>query len=114
MPDRLWKRGDRITLRYVGHSHRTVPGRPGVLQGWPYIVAEDKPSLVALWMPVGTRMKETFEQLGVWTLGWSPCAEGSNRNRIQSGSALPSRRPGCGGLPETAPTQWPRRLSQPV
>ena len=36
-------------------------------------------------------LSETFEQLGVWTLGWSPCAEGSNRNRIQSGSALPSR-----------------------
>ena len=57
MPDRLWNRGDRITLRYVGHSHRTVPGRPGVLQGWPYIVVEDKPGLLGLWIPVGTRMK---------------------------------------------------------
>ena len=57
MADRPWEQGDRITLRYVGHSHRIVPGRPGVLQGWPYIVVEDTPELLALWMPVGTRMK---------------------------------------------------------
>ena len=57
MTDRRWQRGDRITMRYVGHSHRHVQGRPGVLQGWPYVVVEDKANLLALWMPVGTRMK---------------------------------------------------------
>ena len=57
MVDRLWNRGDLITLRYVGHAHRTVRGRPGVLQGWPYIVVEDTPNFLALWMPVGARMK---------------------------------------------------------
>ena len=57
MADRRWQRGDRITMRYVGHSHRHVPGRSGVLQGWPYVVVEDTPDLLALWMPVGTRMK---------------------------------------------------------
>ncbi len=51
MADRLWERGDWITLRYVGHSHRTVPGRPGVLQGWPYIVVEDSPELLTSWTP---------------------------------------------------------------
>ena len=28
-----------------------------MLQGWPYVVVEDTPSLLALWMPVGARMK---------------------------------------------------------
>ena len=28
-----------------------------MLQGWPYIVVEDTPSLLALWIPVGARMK---------------------------------------------------------
>jgi len=52
-----WQRGDQITMRYVGHSHRHVRGRPGVLQGWPYVVVKDTPDMLALWMPVGTRMK---------------------------------------------------------
>ena len=52
-----WQRGDQITMRYVGHAHRRVRGRPGVLQGWPYVVVQDTPDLLALWMPVGTRMK---------------------------------------------------------
>jgi hypothetical protein len=52
-----WQRGDQITMRYVGHFHRHVRGRPGVLQGWPYVVVEDTPDMLALWMPVGTRMK---------------------------------------------------------
>ena len=57
MADHLWQRGDQITMRYVGHSHRYVPGKPGVLQGWPYVVVEDTPSLLALWIPIGARMK---------------------------------------------------------
>lgn len=56
MPDR-WRPGDVITLRYVGHSDFHVRGRPGLLQGWPYVVVEDSEDLLALWMPVGTRMK---------------------------------------------------------
>ena len=44
-------------MRYEGHSHRHVRGRPGVLQGWPYVVVEDTPDMLALWMPVGTQMK---------------------------------------------------------
>lgn len=28
-----------------------------MLQGWPHIVVKDTPKLLALWMPVGTRMK---------------------------------------------------------
>ena len=28
-----------------------------MLRGWPYVVVEDTPSLLALWMPVGARMK---------------------------------------------------------
>ena len=57
MADHRWLRGDQITVRYVGHSHRYVPGRPGVLMGWPYVVVEDTPSLLALWMPIVARMK---------------------------------------------------------
>ena len=57
MEDHRWQRGDRITVRYVGHAHRYVPARPGVLQGWPYVVVEDTPSLLALWMPVGAWME---------------------------------------------------------
>ena len=57
MVDDRWQRGDQITARYVGHSHRYVPGRSGILQGWPYVVVEDTPSLLALWMPIGARMK---------------------------------------------------------
>jgi hypothetical protein len=57
MVGRRWQRGDQITMRYVGHAHRRVRGRPGVLQGWPYVVVEDTADILALWMPVGTRMK---------------------------------------------------------
>jgi hypothetical protein len=56
MPER-WSPGDSITLRYVGHSDGQVPGKPGVLQGWPYLVVADGPDLLALWMPAGTRIK---------------------------------------------------------
>ena len=28
-----------------------------MLQGWPYVVVEDTPNLLALWMPIGARMK---------------------------------------------------------
>jgi hypothetical protein len=52
-----WNPGDHITLRYVGHHDGRTRDRPGVLQGWPYIVAHDTPDLLALWMPVGTRMR---------------------------------------------------------
>lgn len=53
-----WAPGDCITLRYVGHALRDR-GRneAGLLQGWPYVVVQDTPSLLALWMPVGTHMK---------------------------------------------------------
>lgn len=54
--DERWKPGDEITLRYVGHSDVTEPGRPGLLVGYPYVVAEDREDLLALWMPVGTSM----------------------------------------------------------
>lgn len=50
----LWAPGDEITLRYVGHSDGTVPQKPGLLVGYPYIVAEDRPDLLALWIPIGT------------------------------------------------------------
>lgn len=56
MPDR-WQPGERVTLRYVGHSHGSEAGKPGLLQGWPYLVVEDSHDWLALWMPVGTRMK---------------------------------------------------------
>ena len=52
-----WSPGERVTLRYVGHSRRDAPDTPGLLQGWPYRVVQDEPDLLALWMPVGTRMK---------------------------------------------------------
>jgi hypothetical protein len=51
-----WRPGDIVTLRYTGHSDGAVIGKPGWLQGWPYVVAEDRDDLLALWMPVGTRM----------------------------------------------------------
>jgi hypothetical protein len=38
----------------VGHSDGTVPQKPGLLVGYPYIVAEDRPDLLALWIPIGT------------------------------------------------------------
>lgn len=58
MPDR-WQPGERITLRYVGHADlkSDVPRTPGNLTGWPYIVVEDSDDWLALWMPVGTRVK---------------------------------------------------------
>lgn len=56
MPAR-WDVGTPITLRYVGHGDFRVRGKPGILQGWPYIVVEDSPDLLALWMPVGTRIE---------------------------------------------------------
>lgn len=49
--------GERITLRYVGHSHTRQAGKPGLLQGWPYVVVQDSDDWLALWMPVGTRMR---------------------------------------------------------
>jgi Protein of unknown function (DUF402) len=52
-----WQPGERITLRYVGHSHLGEAGKPGLLQGWPYVVVEDSEDWLALWMPAGTRMK---------------------------------------------------------
>lgn len=52
-----WSPGDQITKRYTGHRDGIVPGKPGVLQGWPYIVVEDRPDLLALYMPIGTHMK---------------------------------------------------------
>lgn len=52
-----WAPGDHVTVRYVGHSRRDVVGVPGLLQGWPHVVVQDTPDLLALWMPVGTRMK---------------------------------------------------------
>lgn len=52
-----WQPGERITLRYVGHSHTREAGKPGLLQGWPYVVVEDSEDWLALWMPVGTRMR---------------------------------------------------------
>jgi hypothetical protein len=51
-----WQPGDRITLRYTGHCDGKVAGKPGWLQGWPYVVADDNDDLLALWMPVGTHM----------------------------------------------------------
>ena len=51
-----WQPGDQITLRYVGHSDAIVKWKPGKLLGWPYVVVEDRPDLLALWMPAGTRM----------------------------------------------------------
>lgn len=53
----VWKPGDHVTLRYVGHSDATVQGRPGLLMGWPYVVAEDRADLLALWMPIGTALR---------------------------------------------------------
>ena len=52
-----WQPGERITLRYVGLSHPREAGRPGLLQGWPYVVVEDSAEWLALWMPVGTHMR---------------------------------------------------------
>lgn len=52
-----WASGEHITLRYVGHSDSSVPQRPGVLMGFPYVVAEDRADLLALWMPVGTALR---------------------------------------------------------
>lgn len=52
-----WQPGERITLRYVGHSHTRTAGLPGLLQGWPYVVVEDSADWLALWMPVGARMQ---------------------------------------------------------
>jgi hypothetical protein len=44
-------------VRYVGHSDSRVRDKPGLLQGWPYVVVEDSDDLLALYMPVGTRMR---------------------------------------------------------
>jgi hypothetical protein len=52
--DELWSPGDQVTLRYVGHSDGMVPQKPGLLVGYPYVVAEDRPDLLALWIPIGT------------------------------------------------------------
>ncbi len=58
MPDRFTP-GERVTLRYVGHADlkSDTPRTPGYLLGWPYVVVEDSDDWLALWMPVGTRMK---------------------------------------------------------
>ena len=56
-PQPRFRPGERITVRYVGHSHGREAGKPGLLQGWPYVVVEDSVEWLALWMPVGTRMK---------------------------------------------------------
>src|SRR5690349_11942564 len=57
MNKRRWQPGDHLTLRYVGHHDGRVAGRPGVLQGWPYVVAWDTDDSLALWMPVGAHMR---------------------------------------------------------
>ena len=57
-PSTPWSPGEQITLRYVGHARRDMSDNmAGLLQGWPYAVVQDTPDLLALWMPVGTRMK---------------------------------------------------------
>ena len=46
-------------LRLTGHYDTRDPEhlhRAGLLQGWPYVVVEDGPELVALYMPVGTEI----------------------------------------------------------
>ena len=42
-----WAPGEQITLRYVGHSDGFVKWKPGKLLGWPYVVVEDRPDLLA-------------------------------------------------------------------
>jgi predicted RNA-binding protein associated with RNAse of E/G family len=53
MGDR-WQSGDQITLRYTGHYDGVTRDRPGLLQGMPHIVVEDRDDLLALWMPKGS------------------------------------------------------------
>jgi hypothetical protein len=48
-----------VVLRLTGHydtGDAANPHRAGLLQGWPYVVVEDGPDLVALYMPVGTEI----------------------------------------------------------
>jgi hypothetical protein len=59
-----WSAGDEIALRWTGHrswldeKHELEAGRrriiPGLLQGWPHYVVEDRPDLLVLWMPAGS------------------------------------------------------------
>jgi len=87
-----WSPGDHITLRYVGHSHGRIEGRPGNLHGWPYLVVEDRPDLLALWMPVDTRMRlinmATWEPLPDMLHGHHP------HDEFRRGEVLRLMRPG--------------------
>src|SRR5438045_9589224 len=55
--ERRWQPGEQITLRYTGHSHGEVKGRPGLLMAWGYTVVADREDLLALWLPPGSLLK---------------------------------------------------------
>lgn len=70
-----WNPGDHITLRWTGHFDGHEPDKPGILQGWPHIVVEDRDDLLALWMPGGTRThhvdladRNNEIEAGVWRI----------------------------------------------
>jgi hypothetical protein len=59
-----WKPGDQIAVRWTGSINIALDGeamlpvsgtRPGIMQGWPHVVVEDRDDLLALWMPAGSR-----------------------------------------------------------
>jgi hypothetical protein len=52
-----WQPGDQITLRYTGIHDGRVRDRPGLMHGFAHYVVEDRPDLLALWMPAGAERR---------------------------------------------------------